>query len=92
MWRPHKVSKKPHNLLNVTVRHVVRKTMGAEIQEELKRLLSVDELSNSSQAAFTKYNVALRNVMNNLTPEDETRLRQTAAEWTKKGNPIHVQK
>ncbi|KAG6871689.1 hypothetical protein C0992_010486, partial [Termitomyces sp. T32_za158] len=79
-------------LLQVSLRDVVRQTMSNTINEEIKNVLSDKNLETSALEVFSQYNVAVKNVINQLTPEEETRLRKTAAEWSEKGNPPEIQR
>lgn len=66
--------------------------MAKEINEEIQNLLRGKDHNASGLDAFAQYNVAVKNVMHQLTPQEESRLRKMAAEWSEKGNPPEIQR
>jgi hypothetical protein len=91
-WRPYSNAKNAPTRLRVLPRDVVKKTMQAEVEEELEKLLAGAELDPASPQYHGKKNIAVSKVLEGLTQTQRAAVEQTAAEWSQKGYPVEEQR
>lgn len=91
-WRPYSTQKEASHPFKVSVRKVVSRTRGNEIEEELKNILQVDQVDYSMPQVFQQRNAALSIVMDRMSTEDRAEMEQVATEWSNQGYPEELRR
>lgn len=66
---------------------MVRKTKGAEVHEELKSILGVEDLDPAAAECLGPRNQAVSTVIDRLSTEDRKELQEVVDKWSNQGYP-----
>jgi hypothetical protein len=91
-WRPYSTDLEIKPLIKVNAIEVVWQTQKAAVEEELKKLLQVDELASNDPRYFQQRTAAAKRVLDNMTERERTAIYATVEERRLKGNPVTIQR
>jgi hypothetical protein len=91
-WRPYTTTRETRPKIKVNAINVVWQTQKAAVEDELRDMLKMEDLTSKHQECFEQRSTAARRVLNKMTEQERTAIVALVEERRSQGNPESVRR